>query len=170
MKKGTERAAKGSCDAVGVLTEVDKGILTKEELKVPRYESPAVIPLPEIKLEEHYTFNDKLVFLGGSDHHPNYEGVMWFLKEVWPEILNKKPQTKLEILGQWRQSYINKIKLNYTNVEFAGFVPSIDPHLEGAIMIVPIFTCSGMRLKLVYDLIYCVPFFTLHVVFDVVYF
>ena len=163
MIKGTEIAAMESCDAVVVLTEVDKEILQKEGLKVPLYVSPAVIPLPEIKLEEHYTFNDKLVFLGGSDHHPNYEGVMWFLKEVWPEILNKKPQTKLEIIGQWRQSYINKIKLNYTNVEFAGFVPSIEPHLEGAIMIVPILTGSGMRMKIVDAVNYGVPFVTTQV-------
>ncbi len=160
MLKATEIAAMESCDAVVVLTEVDKDILVKEGIKTSLFVSPAVIPLPDIKLESQYHFNDKLVFLGGSNHHPNYEGMMWFLQNVWPQILSKKPHTKLEIVGQWKQSHINPIKLKYNNVEFAGFVPSIEPHLKGAIMIVPILTGSGMRMKIIDAVNYGVPFIT----------
>ena len=160
MLKATEIAAMESCDAVVVLTEVDKEILEKEGLKVPLYVSPAVIPLPDHRLADHYTFHDKLIFLGSSNHHPNYEGVMWFLENVWDKILAARPKTKLEIIGQWRHRYMDEIKKNYRQVSFTGFVPSIEPHLEGAIMIVPIQTGSGMRMKILDAVNNGVPFIT----------
>ena len=160
MMKFTEIAAMNACSAVVVLTDIDKEILAKEDVKVPIYVSPAVIPVPESPVNEEYCYNNKLVFLGSSDHSPNYEGIMWFLENVWQHILDTKPNTQIQIIGRWRNRFIREINSKYSNVECVGFVESIDPYLKDAIMIVPILIGSGMRMKIIDAANYGVPFIT----------
>lgn len=41
---------------------------------------------------------DELVFVGGS-HPPNVDAVMWFTRDVFPLILQRRPTTRLNIVG-----------------------------------------------------------------------
>lgn len=163
MLKATEIAAMQACDAVVVLTEIDKQILIEEKVNTPIFVSPAIIPIPDQPISETFHFKNKLIFLGSSDHRPNLEGIMWFLENVWNHILEKKSDTKLQIIGKWQHRFINQIKNSYRNVELLGYVPSIEPYLDGAIMIVPILTGSGMRMKIVDAANHGIPFITTRV-------
>lgn len=163
MLKATELAAMQACDAVITLTEIDRKILVDEKVTTPIFVSPAVIPVPELEANDGYSFNNKLVFLGSSNHGPNNEGIMWFLEHAWGYIQEKNPSMKLQIIGIWQHRFINKITQTYKNVEMTGYVPSIDPYLKNSIMIVPILTGSGMRMKIVDAANHKTPFVTTQV-------
>lgn len=149
MLKQQEIAAMNRCDALIVLTETDKQILEQECVTVPVFVSPAIIPLPASELRNTFEFNDTLVFLGGCTHMPNYEGVVWFLENVWEEVLKEYPSMQLQIIGKWRKRIINSLEKKFKQVEFLGYVPVLDSYLSNSIMVVPILTGSGMRMKII---------------------
>jgi len=87
--------------------------------------------------------------LGALDWSPNQEGILWFLDNCWADILSKKPKLKFYIAGRNAPSwFVEKIKR--PNVEFCGEVESATNFINSkALMIVPLLSGSGMRIKIV---------------------
>lgn len=126
-------------DAIVTLTDVDKEILFKSGVNVNINVSPAAVNAPILKYKG---WNGHFVFIGGVRHTPNKEGMDWFVKEIAPRLLSK---ITLDIVGiGWTDSYMND------NIDFNihGFVENFQDVAYGAIMIVPILSGSGMRMKI----------------------
>ena len=51
-------------------------------------------------LEHDYSHNHRILFTGNMDYAPNVDGVLYFAKELFPEILKTHPNTKFIIAGQ----------------------------------------------------------------------
>jgi len=79
---------------------------------------------------------------------PNLEGLEWFLQNVWP-VLNKRwPKITLHIAG--RNTPMSLLELRLNNVTVHGEVEDAGEFLnKHAVMIVPLFSGSGMRVKIV---------------------
>lgn len=43
--------------------------------------------------------NTSVLFVGGFTHSPNVDGILWFIREVWPYLLQRKPNAQLLIVG-----------------------------------------------------------------------
>lgn len=162
MLKQQELTAMNACTAVITLTETDKNILSEEGVTCPIFVSPAIIPSPTT-ISTNYKFSNNLIFVGGDQHQPNYEGIMWFLNNVWNDILKENPQTTLFIIGKWRKRNKKMIRQTYKQVEMTGFIPSITSYSNHSIMIVPILTGSGMRMKIIEAANNGIPFITTQV-------
>lgn len=162
MLKQQELTAMNACTGIITLTETDKNILNEEGVIRPIFVSPAIIPSPA-EISADYKFSNSLIFIGGDQHQPNYEGIMWFLDNVWNDILKEKPQTTLFIIGKWRKRNQKMIRQTYKQVEMTGFIPSISPYSSHSIMIVPILTGSGMRMKIIEAANNGIPFVTTQV-------
>ncbi len=160
MLKQQEITAMNACDTVVTLTDTDKKILEKEGVKTKISVSPAIIPASCDHLPENYDYSGNIIFIGGESHQPNSEGVFWFLNNVWNNILEKKPASRLIIIGKWRKRTRKKIETEYKNVKMAGFVPSLSVYAQNSIMIVPILTGSGMRMKIIESANNGIPFIT----------
>lgn len=94
--------------------------------------------------------NTVLFHLGALDWFPNQEGLLWFFETVWNRILADFPHLKFHVAGrnapQW---FIDKLTL-YKNVIFDGEVESAHDYMgKFQIMIVPLLSGSGMRIKIV---------------------
>lgn len=88
-----------------------------------------------------------LCFIGSLDWRPNTEGLDWFLQEVWPSMHIKFPNLKLHIAG--RNTPHNIMSLNLPNVIVHGEVESAIGFLgEHTALVVPLFSGSGMRVKI----------------------
>lgn len=88
-----------------------------------------------------------LCFIGSLDWMPNLEGLNWFLQEVWPGIHKKHPEVTLHIAGRNTPSSLLNMKMH--NVTVHGEVPeSRDFISDHNIMVVPLFSGSGMRVKI----------------------
>lgn len=160
MLKQQEITAMNACSAVITLTDIDRNILIKEGVSTTIFVSPAVIPAPAETLPVNYEFSNNLIFIGGEYHAPNYEGVMWFLDNVWDMIVSKYPNTSFSIIGKWRERTKKKITKQYKNVIMPGFISTISPYATHSIMIVPILTGSGMRMKIIEAANNGIPFIT----------
>lgn len=155
MLKSNEIAAMNAYDAVFTLNEVDKQKLSIDGVTTSIFPSPVGVRPALQRNLCHYS--NKLVFIGAGGHSPNVEGLEWFLKNVWEFILLKYPNTKLNVIGNWSQSQIEKYK-NISNLYFQGFVDDLGKELDGAISIVPIISGSGIRIKILDSVNYGSPF------------
>ena len=155
QKKHTEISRLNQYDGIITLTETDKDVLVKSGVKPPIYVSPAAVNTKE---REYGGWNGLIVFVGGYHHRPNQEGMDWFLSEVTPCIdWNKYPQTQLKIVGLgWPTSYDRNF--NGLNVHLAGYVDGLSEHVSRTLMIVPLLTGSGMRMKILDAAALSVPF------------
>jgi len=89
-----------------------------------------------------------LCFIGSLDWMPNLEGLEWFLQNVWPIINKRFPKMSLHIAGRNTPMSLLELKLN--NVTVHGEVADAGEFLnKHAVMIVPLFSGSGMRVKIV---------------------
>lgn len=88
-----------------------------------------------------------LSFIGSLDWIPNLDGLDWFLKEVYPIIVNQYPSLTFNIAGRNTPGSI--VDLSSDNILIHGEVDSaIDFINEHPIMIVPLLSGSGMRVKI----------------------
>ena len=89
-----------------------------------------------------------LIFLGSMDWMPNIDGMRWFADEIWPLILQRRPQTTLAIVGRKPAPAIQALARK-TGIAVTGTVPDVRPWLHGGkISIVPLRIGGGTRLKI----------------------
>ncbi len=89
-----------------------------------------------------------LFHLGSLAWTPNLEGVTWFLEEIWPDLHRSFPQLKFYIAGRDIPNEFSSEK--YKNVEVLGEVPDAKEFINSqAIMLVPILSAGGMRVKII---------------------
>ncbi len=101
---------------------------------------------PPVKHEK----SDHLFFLGALDWMPNQEGLLWFLDKVWPMILEKMPGMQFHVAGRNAPGWMEQKIKNIKNTGYHGEIP--DAHdfiLHHGLMVVPLFSGSGMRIKIV---------------------
>ena len=88
-----------------------------------------------------------LGFVGKMDWAPNREGLLWFLREIWPKIHAKRPDLLLRLAGQGTQN-LPLTEMQCVGIESLGFVANLDSFyssIDG--LIVPILVGSGTRVK-----------------------
>lgn len=87
-------------------------------------------------------------FIGSLDWQPNAQGLIWFLRQVWPYVSKRMPAASLHIAGRNAPEKVQK-QMTGRNVTFVGEVP--DAHIftsSMSVMIAPLFAGSGMRIKI----------------------
>lgn len=83
-------------------------------------------------------------FVGTFIYEPNREGIRWFLKNVWPLILEKFPEARLRIAGEGGHG-----NFDGRNVETLGWVTDMENEMATwSIAIVPLFVGGGTRIKI----------------------
>lgn len=148
-----EEIANLNCyDAVITLTDTDAGILKQTGVDVPLYVSPAAV---NAEVLPYSPWNGKIVFVGGFGHIPNQEGMEWFVKNVADKLTCNYKSIDIVGLG-WPSSFDD----NDRRIHRLGFVEKLADAVKGSIMIVPILTGSGMRMKILESAAMSVPFVT----------
>lgn len=132
-------------DSVITLTPTDRLILMDAGVTNPIYVSPAAV---STQVKEYSNWKKRLVFIGGYQHLPNREGFEWFINQVVPLVEWKKWQNiEMLIIGKgWPKEYDGCF--NGLNVRGLGFVDDFSDIVSGSIVIVPILSGSGMRMKI----------------------
>ena len=111
----------------------------------------APIGLQMNKYHPDYGSFDKplsLSFIGSLDWMPNLEGLEWFIQKVMPKVRKRFPNIKLHIAGRNMPKHLLKHKGE--NIVVHGEVESSTDFLnQHSVMIVPLFSGSGMRAKII---------------------
>lgn len=88
-----------------------------------------------------------LVFVGSMDWMPNSEGIRWFVRDVFPLILKKRPGTTFAIVGRKPPADIDA--MTNERIQVTGTVPDVRPYLWGGkVSVVPLRIGGGTRLKI----------------------
>lgn len=143
--KQEEIANLNQYDEIITLTDVDRQILIRDGVTIPVSTSPAAI---NARLTPYQEWNRTIIFVGGAGHGPNVEGLHWLMHDVLPLINWKKyPDITFKIIGKgWNKDSMPNVK--GLNIECTGFVKNLADKACGGIMVVPILSGSGMRMKI----------------------
>jgi glycosyltransferase involved in cell wall biosynthesis len=102
----------------------------------------------------HTEFERNLFFIGALDWVPNQEGLTWFFENCWSSILEEHPGVKLKIAGRNAPDWFIQ-KLNIKNVQYLGEIENAKSFMQkNGLMIAPLLSGSGMRVKIVEGMMY----------------
>ena len=92
----------------------------------------------------------RVTFMGGMHWPPNAEGVLWFAREVWPQIVAEVPDAILTIIGKEPPGAFFAVEPPIPNLQVTGYVDDVKEYLaETAVFIVPLHAGGGMRVKII---------------------
>lgn len=87
------------------------------------------------------------MFVGVMNYKPNADAVIWFAKQVWPEIIQHYPDAKFSIVGKSPTSEVQALQ-SAKNIEVTGSVPDVRPWLRRATCaVVPLQIARGVQNK-----------------------
>jgi sugar transferase (PEP-CTERM/EpsH1 system associated) len=90
-----------------------------------------------------------LVFVGSMDWMPNIDGMVWFVREVFPLIKRKLPSCSLAIVGRTPGREVTELAERDAGIRITGTVADVRPWLwESIVSIVPLRIGGGTRLKI----------------------
>ena len=85
-------------------------------------------------------------FVGGFQHPPNIDAAQWFCGSVWPLIREELPDLQFHLIGSKAPDQI--AALHGDGVVFHGFVPRLEPYLDGCrISVAPLRYGAGVKGK-----------------------
>ena len=107
------------------------------------------LPLPP---KDGYRINGnqkrQLMTVGLMSYEPNYEGVDWFLENVWPKLHERFSDLTYMICGRGTPERLRKKWSSLSGVNIMGFVEDIDKIYEESIAVVtPILSGAGTCIK-----------------------
>ena len=141
---------------MSVIDKVDgiAAITTTDAIFFRRVTATPVIDLPfgvDIeKFDPVFEVGDAPTFyhIGSMNWMPNEEGIKWFLKNVWDKVLERTPNAKLYLAGRNMPKWLRKTKKK--NVFVVGEVADAHEFVnKNNVAIVPLFSGSGMRIKII---------------------
>ena len=159
MLKDIEMSALARYDKIISLTEIDREKMLAENPSLDIYVSPAVVNIEQGKQREAVKASE-LVFVGGSDHFPNADAMVWFCHEVIPELRKLGDVPKINIVGVWRNEIKEMLSKLASEIHFTGFVDDLAEFINGKVSIIPIRIGSGMRMKIIESIFAASPIVT----------
>jgi glycosyltransferase involved in cell wall biosynthesis len=97
-----------------------------------------------------------LLFIGGFEHLPNVDAVLWFVGKILPLIHERLPGVRLHIVGSKAPDTIFQLDSDLTPVH--GYVPDVDPFFrECRLSVAPLRYGAGVKGKVNHSLAWGLP-------------
>jgi polysaccharide biosynthesis protein PslH len=141
-------------DMLVPITERDGNQFNRMGNTKPWLVTPAGMEFDTRQLSEVKTEFPSLFHIGSLDWMPNQEGIIWFLDNCWDVIRKKHPSLKFFIAGRNAPDWLIT-RLKHPDVVYMGEVEDAAAFIQSkAIMVVPLFSGSGMRVKIIEGMAY----------------
>jgi sugar transferase (PEP-CTERM/EpsH1 system associated) len=90
---------------------------------------------------------DGCVFVGAFDYFPNIDGAVWFCREVWPRVRERRPEERLRLVGRNPSDAVRALA-QLPGVEVLGSVPDVRPAVAAsAVVLAPLRVARGIQNK-----------------------
>ena len=150
-------------DHVVTVTEDDRAILeplvaaelkirnSQFEIRSPKFSTiPICVDTLDVKPVATRLGARDVLHLGTMFWLPNVEGVLWFARQVWPQVIAQVPGATLTIVGKNPPAEVEALRSKIAGIQVTGYVVDPQPYLETAgVFIVPLLSGGGMRVKIV---------------------
>lgn len=152
--KRSERLILRDFSKIVCMTEHDRNLILSLTNKNPN----DVVSIPTCVNTEYFKprglekyENPALVFTGDFTWAPTRQGLLWFLKEIFPKVVDNLRDSKVYIVGQFRHS--DAKRFSSKSVIFTGRVDDVREHLEKCWLFVnPMRASAGIRTRLLHAL------------------
>jgi GT2 family glycosyltransferase/glycosyltransferase involved in cell wall biosynthesis len=135
-------------DAAICMTEPDKRELEKFSRLVPVHVISTGVDLDYFRPPQPRPDNQRLIFVGAFQHHPNVDAMIHFCRTILPQIKKRAPSAELDIVGSNTPQQIADLAA-IPGVQVTGFVPDIRPSMaSSSVYIVPLRLGVGIRGKI----------------------
>jgi len=105
---------------------------------------------------KRFAERDGLLFIGGFQHPPNTDAVLWYAREILPRIRDRLPGVKTTIVGSNVPAPIKALAAD--DFVVAGYVPDVAPYFCGArLSISPLRYGAGVKGKVNLAMSYGLP-------------
>lgn len=135
-------------DGIVAITPVDARNLDRLShstniISVPFGINLETLPENPVQPEEASLFH-----IGTMNWFPNEESIKWLIAEVWPGVTKRLPEIELHLAGRYMPDWLKKLSVPRVIVD--GEVPDVWEYMQRfSIMVVPLFSGSGIRIKIV---------------------
>jgi glycosyltransferase involved in cell wall biosynthesis len=135
-------------DGIVTITDYDKKLFEQLGIKTKAFVSPTGIVLDRYLINRSITKPNSVFHLASMDWMPNTEAVDWFLEKVWRSNLEKETNLQFTLAGRFMSD--SYLKRSEGNLKVIGSIDdNIQFYNEHEIMMVPLQSGSGMRIKII---------------------
>lgn len=142
------------CDAIVPISQADAVVIKSLSSHQPIYSCITGVDIKVYANASIANKNNNTVFSFGSmDWLPNQEAVRWFISNCWKQVVSEVPHAKLIIAG--RSMPLDFFQLNDANIIIEENVTEpASLFCTNTVMIVPLLSGSGIRIKIVEGMAY----------------
>lgn len=153
--KGKELAVAKACDTTLVVSPYEQSVLAEE---TPELNVQILSNIHEVYgCLKPYAERKDLVFIGGYQHTPNVDGILWFVDAIWPAIKKAIPEIQLHIVGSKAPKEVEALG-DSKGIVFHGFVEDIEPVMSDyRIAVAPLRFGAGVKGKVNMSMSYGQP-------------
>jgi len=146
-------------DGIASITESDRLEMIENGIKSPIVTIPFGVNIEKLKAQTSTLENNSLFHLGSMDWDPNVDAMKWFCEHVLPDLKREDPNLSFYLAG--KKSEHLHTNTSFKNATIVGEVPSsLDFINSKDIMIVPLRSAGGMRIKIIEGLALGKPIIT----------
>lgn len=142
-------------DKTIILSEAESSLLLNEGVAE---EKLSIVPLIREIPGRNNAFNNRkdIVFVGGFQHTPNIDAILYFCNEIWPLIRNRLKTIKLYIIGSNMPDSIKQ--LDIPGVYPVGFIKDLSDYFDNSrLSVAPLRYGAGLKGKVGASLAYGLP-------------
>ena len=110
---------------------------------------PIAIDTDEVVKVHRSAEADHILHIGTMFWPPNIDGILWFLREIFPLIQARRPKTTFDVIGAKPPPEIMAYNSGSSGVNITGYVVDPASYYESTgVMVVPLRAGGGMRVKI----------------------
>lgn len=135
-------------DGIVAITPVDARNFDRLSHSTNIISIPFGINLNTMKENPIQPAEPSLFHIGTMNWFPNEEGIKWLMSAVWPQVSQLLPDIELHLAGRYMPEWMSKLSVPRVTID--GEVPDVWEYMQRfSIMVVPLFSGSGIRIKIV---------------------
>ncbi len=141
-------------DAVVVVSTEETKILKK---KLPGHRVALISMIHDVQSgTPPYGSRRDCLFVGGFEHTPNVDAMLWFCSKIMPHVLERLPEATLHIIGSKIPESIRLLASE--NIIIHGYVERIEPFLESCLLsVAPLRYGAGVKGKITQSMSWGLP-------------
>ncbi|EAQ96645.1 glycosyltransferase [Congregibacter litoralis] len=90
----------------------------------------------------------KLMYVGLLGWEANVVGLLWFIENVWPRLLQEHPDLTFDIVGKNPDQRLITLAAIYPGIQLRGFVADLqEVYRDARVSVAPLLFGSGMKVK-----------------------
>jgi glycosyltransferase involved in cell wall biosynthesis len=141
-----ERTTRPRFDTIVVFAERDLKEVAPTSGEASLVRIPLAVDVPASALDPQGADPPTVLFVGGFAHPPNVDAAIWLANVIFPRVLERVPEARLEIVGHEPGEEIGR--LAHGSVSVRGSVPDVTPYIDrAAVVVAPIRLGGSMRMK-----------------------